>query len=238
MFSIFVSAFFLGIVSNLHCVGMCGPIIMAIPFSKKENTTKIAEIIEYHLGRIFTYALLGFLIGLIGFGFKLIGYLQVLSILSGIGIIIYAWRKHLNSLFNRKSNGVPFFSFFSSKMSFLFKKEIPFKLFLFGVLNGLLPCGMVYTGLITAVSTGSPIYSAYTLFFFGLGTLPGLILFSFYSDKITHVLKRRINKLLPILITIIGLLILIRGLNIKIPYLSSSFDFNEETKEIKLEECH
>ncbi len=238
MFSIFISAFFLGIISNLHCVGMCGPIILAIPFSKKDKTSKIAGIIEYHFGRIFTYALLGFLIGLIGLGFKIIGYLQILSLASGIGIIIYAWRKHLTALLNKKNIGIPFFSFFSSKMGTLFKKEVSFKFLLLGILNGLLPCGMVYTGLITAVSTGSPIYSAYTLFFFGLGTLPGLILFSFYSDKITHLFRKRINRLLPFLITIIGILILIRGLNIKIPYLSSSFDFNEETKEIKLEECH
>ena len=95
MFSLFISAFILGMIANLHCVGMCGPIALAIPLNRSSKIEIIVGILQYNFGRILTYSTLGFIIGFIGLGINLIGILQWISIISGVGIILYAWRKYL-----------------------------------------------------------------------------------------------------------------------------------------------
>ena len=102
MFSLFISAFVLGIVSSLHCIGMCGPIALAIPLNRNSKTEAFIGVIEYNFGRILTYTTLGLIVGYIGLGIQLIGFLQGLSIIAGIFIILYAWRKKI-SLLNKIS---------------------------------------------------------------------------------------------------------------------------------------
>ena len=239
MFSIFISAFFLGMIANLHCVGMCGPIALALPLNRNSKVELILGILQYNFGRIITYTILGFIVGFIGFGINLIGILQILSIISGIGIILYAWRKILFSSEIFKKININFIHRFTSKyMGKIIRNNSPFKLFLFGSLNGLLPCGMVYTALITSIITGTPTFSAITLFFFGLGTLPGMILITLFANKITNRFRGKINKVLPYFVSIIGLLILLRGLNLDIPYISPKASMDKHTKEIKMESCH
>ena len=123
-------------------------------------------------------------------------------------------------------------------MGKLFKSKSPFRLFLLGVLNGLIPCGMVYSALMTSIIADSPINAGLTLFFFGLGTLHTLAIFSFYAHKITPLFKSKINKYLPYIVSIIGLIILLRGLNLDIPYLSPKVNVNKQTNEVIIEECH
>jgi sulfite exporter TauE/SafE len=123
-------------------------------------------------------------------------------------------------------------------MGKILRNQSPLKLFLFGMLNGLLPCGMVYTALITSVIAGTPILSAFYLFFFGLGTLPGMILITFLANKITTRFRGKINKVLPYFVTIIGALIILRGLNLNIPYLSPKTTIDKKTLEMKVIPCH
>lgn len=239
MFSLFISAFFLGIIANLHCVGMCGPIALALPLNRSSKIEIIVGILQYNFGRILTYSILGFIVGVVGFGINLIGILQLVSVLAGIGIILYAWRKQLfqGKIFRSvKFNFIQ--KFMSKTMGEIIRNKNPFKLFLFGILNGLLPCGMVYTALITAIIAGRPIFSSFTLFFFGLGTLPGMILISFFANKITTRFRGRINKVLPLFVTIIGILIIIRGLNLNIPYLSPKISTDKKTLQLNITPCH
>jgi len=239
MFSLFITAFILGIVSSLHCIGMCGPIALAIPINRSSKFESFVGILEYNFGRILTYSALGFIVGFIGLGIQLIGFLQGLSIISGIFIILYAWRKKISFLapiFNSSSNFI--YKFSSKKMGILFKSKSPFRLILLGVLNGLLPCGMVYSALMTSIIADSPLNAGLTLFFFGLGTLPTLVIFSFYAHRITPIFKTKINRYLPYIVTIIGLMIVLRGLNLNIPYLSPKVNFNKQTNEVKIEDCH
>ncbi len=239
MFSIFISSFILGIIANLHCVGMCGPIALALPLNRSSKIEIIIGILQYNFGRILTYSTLGFLIGFIGLGINLIGILQWVSIISGIVIIAYAWRKHLFQGKIFKAFKTNFLQKFTSKsMGKILKNQTPLKLFLFGMLNGLLPCGMVYTALITSVIAGTPILSAFTLFFFGLGTLPGMILITFFANKITTRFRGKINKVLPYFVTIIGALFILRGLNLNIPYLSPKTTIDKKTLEMKVIPCH
>ena len=240
METIFIPAFILGVISNLHCLGMCGPIALAIPLNRSSKSAMLFGILQYHLGRVLVYAILGYIVGYIGMGIKLFGVLQAISIIAGIGIIIYAWRKHLN--FIKIPLNVPLSlskgHFLSQSMGKIMRSESPLKLFLLGALNGLLPCGMVYTALITAVVLGTPILSATSMLAFGLGTLPGLVAFSLFAQQLGNPIRSKINRYLPYLITVVGLLIILRGMNLNIPYISPKVSFSQEKKEVVMDCCH
>jgi sulfite exporter TauE/SafE len=202
-------------------------------------------ILQYHIGRVLVYGILGYLVGYIGMGIKLFGVLQAISIIAGIGIIIYAWRKHLS--FIKIPLNVPLslskghfvtMSLLSQSMGKIMHSESPLKLFLLGALNGLLPCGMVYTALITAVVLGTPLLSATSMLAFGLGTLPGLVAFSLFAQQLGNPMRSKINRYLPYLITVLGLLIVLRGMNLNIPYISPKVSFSEEKKEVVMDCCH
>ena len=239
MGTIFISAFILGIISNLHCIGMCGPIALALPLNRESNWTKFYGILQYNFGRILTYSILGGIVGFIGLGMHLIGILQSLSIFAGIGIILYAWRKQLfkAAIFQQFNSNV-LQKFTSKSMGKILRNDSPFKLFLLGMVNGVLPCGMVYTALITAVIAGNPLQSSFSMLFFGLGTLPGMISIAFFANQIKSKYRVKINAALPYLVTIVGLLIVFRGLNLDIPYISPKAKINHETKEVKMSCCH
>ena len=238
MTSILASAFLLGIISNLHCLGMCGPIALAIPLNRSSKSAMLFGILQYHLGRVLIYAILGYILGYIGMGIKLFGVLQAISIISGIGIIIYAWRNKLTFFKNPFTSSLRHTSLLSRSMGKIMRSESPLKLFLLGALNGLLPCGMVYTALITAVVLGTPILSATSMLAFGLGTLPGLVAFSLFAQQLGNPIRSKINRYLPYLITVVGLLITLRGMNLNIPYISPKVSFSEEKKEVVMDCCH
>ena len=239
MFSILTTAFLFGVVSNLHCFGMCGPIILSIPLNRQDKKAVFIGTLQYHTGRILIYSLLGFIVGYIGMGIQLIGILQSVSIIAGFGIIIYAWRNHL---FNGKLE--PIFpsalpnNFSSKAMGNVLRFNSPIKLGLLGMLNGILPCGMVYAALIAAIITGTPTYAATSMLFFGLGTLPGLLILSYFAQKINGKVRSKINKYLPYILTIVGLMIVLRGMNLGIPYLSPQAKIANEKHKIELKECH
>jgi hypothetical protein len=243
METIFIPAFILGVISNLHCLGMCGPIALAIPLNRSSKSAMLFGILQYHLGRVLVYAILGYIVGYIGMGIKLFGVLQVISIIAGIGIIIYAWRKKINFTKIKLPRFLCTLSlskghFLSQSMGKIMRSESPLKLFLLGALNGLLPCGMVYTALITAVVLGTPILSATSMLAFGLGTLPGLVAFSLFAQQLGNPIRSKINRYLPYLITVVGLLIILRGMNLNIPYISPKVSFSEEKKEVVMDCCH
>jgi sulfite exporter TauE/SafE len=238
METIFIPAFILGVISNLHCLGMCGPIALAIPLNRSSKSAMLFGILQYHLGRVLVYAILGYIVGYIGMGIKLFGVLQAISIIAGIGIIIYAWRKKLTFFKNPFTSSLRHTSLLSRSMGKIMRSESPLKLFLLGALNGLLPCGMVYTALITAVVLGTPLLSATSMLAFGLGTLPGLVAFSLFAQQLGNPIRSKINRYLPYLITVVGLLIVLRGMNLNIPYISPKVSFSEEKKEVVMDCCH
>jgi sulfite exporter TauE/SafE len=250
METIFIPAFILGMLSNLHCLGMCGPIALAIPLNRTSKSAMLFGILQYHIGRILVYGILGYLVGYIGMGIKLFGVLQAISIIAGIGIIIYAWRKKINftkiklpSFLGPLSLSKGHSSLLSSYMGKIMRSKSPLKLFLLGALNGLLPCGMVYTALITAVVLGTPLLSATSMLAFGLGTLPGLVAFSLFAQQLGNPIRSKINRYLPYLITLVGLLIILRGMNLNIPYISPKVSVVESStpsknKKVVMDCCH
>lgn len=206
-------AFLIGLLGSLHCVGMCGPIAFALPVRTANPLVKLGKYLLYNFGRVVTYALLGFLIGLVGKGFNMAGLQQVLSIASGVLIIcflaiVYApirvtFFAKYSSLIKEK---------LSSVFRIYFQKTGISALFILGILNGLLPCGMVSIALLGALSTGDVWLGALFMLFFGLGTIPLMLTSTLLVHSFSSTLKSRFLKITPIFTFMVGILLIIRGL--------------------------
>lgn len=242
MESVLLLGLILGITSNLHCIGMCGPIAMAIPVNRKSNGTILSGVLQYNFGRILTYALLGVIVGSIGITINTLGFLQWLSILAGIFLILFAWRKwFVTKLFSRVPN-IGIQSIVSKGLGKVIKSKSPFKISTLGILNGFLPCGMVYAALVNALLAGNPAGSAYAMIAFGIGTLPSMIAVGFAANRINSTMRQKFNKIVPYLLTVVGILIVLRGMNLDIPYLSPKVSI-KTTKitnepEVEMSCCH
>lgn len=234
METIFIAGLLLGITSNFHCLGMCGPIAMAIPVNRTSTWTILGGILQYNGGRILTYALLGAVVGSIGITVDTLGFLQWISIITGIFMIIFAWRKWFSRIF---SGHLPTFGiqgFVSKSLGNVLAMQTPFKLTLLGMINGLLPCGMVYIGLMNALLAGNPLSSAYAMIAFGVGTIPAMFAVGFAANRISGSVRQKINKVVPFLLTLVGALIVLRGMNLDIPYISPKVKMTTTEKQNEL----
>ncbi len=220
MGAILLAGLILGITSNLHCIGMCGPIAMAIPVNRTNNWTILAGILQYNFGRVLTYMFLGLIVGSIGISVNTLGILQWISIISGIFLIVYAWRKWFSVHLSGRLPNLGIQKLISKNIGRVLKSEMPFKPLFLGLLNGFLPCGMVYIALMNAILGGHPYTSALAMMAFGIGTLPSMIAIGFMANRITNEMRRKMNKAIPYMLTLVGLLIVLRGMNLDIPFIS------------------
>lgn len=234
----FWAAITLGLLANLHCVGMCGPIALALPIGKLSKPQKIVSILSYNFGRILVYTLLGAVLGIFGFGLKLIGILQLLSIVLGVLLILQGL-----SLFNiiklTKTNpSGKVIGFLKAKFAHHFRKRSLDAFFMMGVFNGLLPCGMVYTALIASLLLGSWVEGSSFMFFFGLGTLPSMILLPFIGVFFSSKIRAYYKKVLPYTLLILGIIFILRGSNLGLPYLSPAIDTDAKAFPAQTINCH
>lgn len=216
-----IAAISLGFLGSFHCVGMCGPISMALPLNSPSITSKIIGAFIYNFGRLVTYSLLGALFGIVGKGFIIAGYQQTLSIALGILLLLIIFiPNHFLSRFRFTGNIYKISSHLKTHLSQLFRKKSSSSLFLIGILNGLLPCGLVYLGIAGAIATGNSINGSLFMAAFGLGTLPAMLTISLFGSSISLSARRRITKSVPVFVSIMALLLILRGLNLGIPYIS------------------
>lgn len=215
------SAFVIGIIGNLHCIGMCGPIALALPLGNKTKAQKRVAVVLYNLGRLSTYALFGLILGFLGEGLSLIGISQYLSLVFGL-LIVFIGLLSIFKVKNPIANGAFFSSYTLLKKSFSkqLQKRSNTAFFSMGVLNGFLPCGLIYVALAGALSAGSVWNAMIFMLLFGLGTLPVMLLVPLFSNKIKPFLQKRWKLAIPILTLCFGLLMVVRGSNLGIPYLS------------------
>ena len=219
----FYTAFIFGLISSLHCVGMCGPIAMMLPVDRTNEVKKIAQIITYQLGRISAYATIGFIFGLFGKGFFIAGFQQQLSITVGIVMILFVvvpTKIVANYNFSK-----PIFKLISKLKTALgsqFKNKSYSSLFIIGLLNGFLPCGMVYVALFGAIAMQSPILGSFYMILFGMGTIPLMSLVVYSNAFLSASIRNKIQKAIPIAAVFIGILFILRGLGLGIPYVSPS----------------
>lgn len=223
----YLSLFLLGLAGSFHCMTMCGPISMALPLNRRSNSTLIRGILLNNFGRIVTYSSLGLVFGTIGFSLGVFRFFQVGSIVFGLALILLAWRrKWINKLELRNGS---FNRWTSRKMGSLLRKKGHFNLFFIGLLNGLLPCGMIFLALASSLLASSPLETALGMSFFGLGTLPGMISVAYFSQKMGQSFRGKLTHVYPYLLTLIGMLVVLRGANLGIPYLSPKIETTQHT---------
>ncbi len=230
------TALVIGLVGSIHCIGMCGPIAVALPLGRKGIISKASGAMVYNLGRSITYGALGAIFGLLGRGIHLAGFQQWASILIGMVMIITVVFPFLfkgininsqwNSLFTGRLAG-----YFRN----LFSNHSISSLFTIGLLNGLLPCGLVYVAVAGALNTNDALMGVLFMVVFGLGTLPVMMGVSLAGNFISIGLRRKINKIIPAFIIILGLLFILRGMSLGIPYISPKSQKLTPDKEVKTE---
>jgi len=216
-------ALLLGLAGSLHCVGMCGPLLLALPLDAAGKWNVMRQMLVYHSGRILTYAALGLLFGLLGKGLAVAGLQKILSISAGVfmlGMAFMAWR------FEKLVTALPGFGAFTQKVKSgignLMRHNSGGSIFFIGLLNGLLPCGMVYAALAGAIATTGGPDGALFMIMFGLGTLPLLLLVSVLGRSFSVSIRQKIKFAQPILLGLVGLLLLQRGLHLDLSLFESA----------------
>jgi sulfite exporter TauE/SafE len=214
------SAIIFGLLGSFHCIGMCGPIAFMLPIDRQKPVKGFLQISSYHFGRLFTYSLIGLLFGFLGKGFYLFGFQQQLSIIVGslmIATILFPKILQKLSLSNRISTII-------LKVKSALGKELKKKgndtFFTIGFLNGFLPCGLVYMAIFGALSTANAFTGSLYMFLFGLGTVPLMTSVVYLGNFTKGNFRKNIQKVIPVMVVFIGVLFIVRGLGLGIPYVS------------------
>ena len=222
-------------------MGMCGPIAIAIPLHKDNWLMKITGGLLYNSGRIITYGILGAIFGLLGRGIQLAGLQQWSSIALGIIMILSVV---FPVLFKEKIKIDKVFTGYASRLigSFrkLFTKSSLGSLLFIGLLNGLLPCGLVYMAIAGAINTNDVMMGVAFMVVFGIGTTPALLAVSLVGNVISIGFRNKVKRIIPVFIVILGILFILRGMNLGIPYVSPKTHKLEVQEEMKVGEpcCH
>lgn len=218
--NLIIAGLSLGAISSFHCVGMCGPIAFALPVQQLSKWRASLAMFSYHLGRIITYSALGAVFGTLGRQVYLAGFQRWFSIVLGIALLLMMWQyigtrsKIQFGLLNRLQLKV------QNWIGMLLKDQRPQAFLLLGIANGLLPCGMVYLAIAGAVSTSHLTDAIAFMTAFGLGTFPAMMALSLFGIVASISVRNRIRQLTPLVIGIMGLLLILRGLNLGIPFIS------------------
>jgi len=216
-----VSAIILGLLGSLHCVGMCGPIAFMLPVDRTNNIKKFTQTFIYHLGRLAAYGIMGLAFGFIGKGLSVFGMQQKLSIIIGALMIFLVLLP--SKIFYRYTLSKPVYRIISkikNKLGKELQKKTSDTFLTIGFLNGFLPCGLVYMALFGAIAMGNPWKGSLYMALFGLGTIPLMTTAIYFSSILKSTAKRRIQELIPVFVVVIGLLFILRGMGLGIPYVS------------------
>ena len=217
------TALVLGLAGSFHCLGMCGPIAFVLPVDRSSKSKLIFQTFLYHLGRIISYSLIGLLFGLIGKGLYLAGFQQRLSIL--MGVVMIALVLIPVSIFNKYNFTKPLYRIIGQvkqKLGSYLTKKSNKAIFSIGFFNGFLPCGLVYIALLGSISVSNILNGSLYMVLFGIGTIPLMTGAIFLGNFVNLSLRNKIQKAIPVFVVIIGLLFIMRGLGLGIPYISPS----------------
>jgi len=227
------SAFILGLGGSLHCVGMCGPIAMALPISAETKRKMLWQAILYQLGRVCTYTFLGVSFGMLGWGVALAGYQKTFSLVLGISILAFL----LCMLIGTQTTFRPliqiqkmfgfqrYIAFVKQKMGKALAK--PNSTFQVGLLTGLLPCGLVYVALAGSLAISDPWMGGLYMAIFGLGTAPLMTLLMAGHRFLPRSVNQYIRKLTPAFLFAFALILIWRGMALELP---RTLEFWESTR--------
>lgn len=230
------SALLFGLLGSFHCVGMCGPIAFMLPVDRSNSTKKVFQIFSYHFGRLLAYSIIGLIFGLVGKSLYLFGIQQQLSIIIGILMIVVVLIPV--QTFNKYNFSKPLFRLISKVKTALgkaLKKKTADTFLTIGFLNGFLPCGLVYMAVFASMAMQNAFQGSLYMALFGLGTIPLMTTAIYLGKFLNSTIKQRIQKAIPVFVVIIGLLFIIRGMGLGIPYLSPAPIIEISSSEI---DCH
>lgn len=221
MSEIYIVALMTGIIGSLHCIGMCGPIAIALPIGKKSWAHRTLGSLTYNAGRTITYGALGALFGLLGQGIELAGLQQWATVIIGVVMILSVL---FPVIFREKIKIDQLFTGYAGRLighfKKLFNKSSISSLFLVGLLNGLLPCGLVYVAIAGAISSGAITSGIFYMILFGLGTIPVMLTIPLAGNLIGTGVRKKFRHAVSTFIIILGILFILRGLSLGIPYIS------------------
>jgi sulfite exporter TauE/SafE len=212
-----LTAFLLGVAGSMHCAGMCGPLALALPRTGDGVPGLVLGRLGYNFGRIATYCALGLVFGLAGKTLLLAGVQRWVSIVLGVALLaglltsrrLALWRP-VTALVER----------LKSCFSALLRRRSFAALVMLGLLNGLLPCGLVYVACAGATATGSILAGAQYMAAFGAGTVPMMLAISTSGKLVPIAWRLQLRKAIPVSVFLLATLLILRGLSLGIPYVS------------------
>lgn len=222
----------MGITGSLHCAGMCGPIMMVMQFQFLEGWKRAAGIAFYHVGRISVYAMLGALLFSIKSAFTP-QLQQYVSIILGSFLLLIGITTFLPNIIKVK---LPWTNLVTGSIGKFLAKPGLAALFMSGILNGLLPCGLVYMALSASLAAGNLLDAVAYMYAFGAGTVPVLVFIAVFKTRLKFSNAPSVKKFIPVMMFAFGALFIMRGLNLGIPMLSPKIEV--EQAEIKASCCH
>ncbi len=225
------SAFLLGLAGSIHCAGMCGPLVLALPKARVGDAMWVAGRGAYNSGRISTYSLMGACCGALGERLAIAGIQRWVSLAAGALVLLSLLPR------SRLTPGA-FLERYAGKVklavSRLLRARTLGSLFGLGLMNGILPCGLVYVALAAAVASSDLIHGAAFMGLFGLGTTPMMLAVGFVGPKLAVNLRWKLQGMAPLAAVTVGLLLVLRGLALGIPYVSPEV----EAGQIQCVNCH
>ena len=210
-----IAALAIGFVGSLHCVGMCGPLVLFVTGKQKSHSVFML----YHGGRILSYVLLGIVLGWLGYSIQMLQVQQVMTFtLGALLLLLYSIPSFRNRL-ERFYYQSKFYCFVKQRLS----QNISTKnrWVASGMANGFLPCGLTYVAAASAVATSNFGNGILFMLLFGLGTIPALLLVTMGGSFVSIRLKRLIPSAVSLVAILSGCVLILRGL------LISSPDFNQ-----------
>ncbi len=216
-----ITGFAFGFVGSLHCIGMCGPLVLVLSVGGQSFASDALGRILYNFGRVLTYTMMGGIIALVGSGVLFPLLQQNLSIVAGALILgIFLLRRVTRLSFRSPKILESLMSNLQRTIAGLIRARTSPSLLLLGVLNGLLPCGFVYVAIAAAAVTADVTKGMMFMAGFGLGTIPAMLGFSLFPQLLSQHLRARVAGVLPAFTLLVGILLILRGLNLGVPFIS------------------
>lgn len=210
-------AFTFGLLSSLHCLAMCGP-LQAVVMGQWLQSKRRGNWLLYHAGRLGMYLLMALVVSFIGHSFGIPDLQGSFTIIAGL-LLIFGYFGIKALKWDRKS--LALFGPVLGKMQQKIRgRKNPLWYTMSGALNGLLPCGMVYAALVPTLGLELRTDALLYMLAFGLGTLPLLLGFNFFSNALLLRFGPYFNRLIPLSIVLIGTLLILRGMELDIPFIS------------------
>lgn len=232
-----LTAFITGLVGSLHCLGMCGPIALALPGTEKKGWRYLLGRLLYNFGRLLTYSIMGGIVALLGVAAAMFEVQRWFSLALGVILILLALKHY--GVFGRRAQASDNFlsRAWRRGMGRMMRLKGLGGLFALGLMNGVLPCGLVYAGLFLAANSTYAWEGMAKMALFGLGTLPLMLSLSWSGKWLTGWLRSRTRLVMPVVMTFMGILFLLRGMALGVPYLSPRMEAGSEPGKVKMSCC-